>query len=55
MVGQFNDTQCSVTALIGGKLYQFRVKAANSEGQGEALVTESYTLAKDPWGKFLSV
>jgi len=45
------DTQCGVPGLEPGKRYKFRVKAVNSEGESEALVTDTDILAKDPFGK----
>ena len=45
------DTQFGVTGLKAKRKYKFRVKAVNSEGKSEPLVTEKETLAKDPWSK----
>ena len=48
MVG---DTQCGVPGLEPGRKYKFRVKAVNEEGESAPLVSDTETLAKDPWGK----
>lgn len=45
------DTQCGVPDLEPGKKYKFRVKAVNSEGESEPLVTDTEITAKDPFGK----
>lgn len=45
------DTRCGVPGLEAGKKYKFRVKAVNSEGESEPLVTDSEITAKDPFGK----
>lgn len=41
--------ECDVTGLNEGKDYQFRVKALNSEGESEPLVTDEPTTAKNPY------
>lgn len=46
------EPEADVTGLNEGKDYMFRVKAVNSEGESEPLVTESATTAKNPFGKF---
>lgn len=46
------DTQCGVPDLVPGKKYKFRVKAVNSEGESEPLVTDTEILAKDPFGEY---
>lgn len=43
------NPEAEVTGLNEGKEYQFRVKAVNSEGESEPLVTEQATLAKNPY------
>lgn len=45
------DTQCGVPDLEPGKKYKFRVKAVNSEGESEPLVTDAEVTAKDPFGR----
>ena len=45
------DTQCEVPGLEPGKRYKFRVKAVNSEGESEPLVSDNEILAKDPYGQ----
>lgn len=49
------DTQCGVPNLEVGKKYRFRVKAINSAGESEPLLTSDEILAKDPWGIFCSL
>ena len=44
------DLQCGVPGLEPKHKYMFRVKAVNNEGESEPLVTDTETLAKDPWG-----
>ncbi|RZF42380.1 hypothetical protein LSTR_LSTR004188 [Laodelphax striatellus] len=44
-----NKTEAEVTGLEPGKKYQFRVKAANEEGEGEPLETSAAILAKNPY------
>lgn len=41
--------EADVTGLNEGKDYQFRVKAVNSEGESEPLVTDVPTTAKNPY------
>lgn len=41
--------EAEVAGLIEGKDYQFRVKAVNSEGESEPLVTDVPTTAKNPY------
>lgn len=41
--------EADVTGLNEGKDYQFRVKAVNSEGESEPLVTDTPTTAKNPY------
>lgn len=43
--------EADVTGLVEGKDYQFRVKAVNSEGESEPLVTETATTAKNPFSE----
>lgn len=40
-----------IKGLQEGHEYEFRVKAINEEGESEPLVTDSTTLAKNPYGK----
>lgn len=47
-----SDTQCGVPGLKPMRKYKFRVKAVNSEGQSEPLVTDKEILAKDPYGEY---
>ena len=49
-----DDTQVGCPDLIPKKKYKFRVKAVNSEGESEPLVSTGEILAKDPWSKFLN-
>ncbi|CAG2106083.1 unnamed protein product, partial [Medioppia subpectinata] len=42
-------TDFQVTGLTPGKFYQFRVKAINSEGESDPLVTTEPILAKNPY------
>lgn len=49
------DPECDVTGLNEGKDYMFRVKAVNSEGESEPLVTEGATTAKNPFGKLSTI
>lgn len=44
--------EADVTGLNEGKDYLFRVKAVNPEGESEALVTDTATTAKNPYGEF---
>lgn len=48
------EPECDVTGLNEGKDYMFRVKAVNSEGESEPLVTESATTAKNPFGTIIT-
>lgn len=41
--------EAEVPGLTEGKEYQFRVKAVNAEGESEPLVTETGTIAKNPY------
>lgn len=41
--------EAEVPGLTEGKEYQFRVKAVNAEGESEPLVTETGTVAKNPY------
>lgn len=41
--------EADVPGLTEGKEYQFRVKAVNAEGESEPLVTETGTIAKNPY------
>lgn len=50
-VGRTSDTEMDVKGLQEGHEYEFRVKAVNEEGESEPLVTDSTTLAKNPYGK----
>lgn len=43
--------EADVTGLNEGKDYQFRVKAVNSEGESEPLVTDVPTTAKNPYSE----
>lgn len=45
--------EADVSGLNEGKDYLFRVKAVNPEGESEALVTDTATTAKNPYGEFL--
>lgn len=47
----FQGLEAEVPGLTEGKEYMFRVKAVNSEGEGEPLETDTATLAKNPFGK----
>ena len=47
------DTQTGVPGLKPNHKYKFRVKAVNSEGASEPLVSLKDIDAKDPWGNFL--
>ena len=49
------DTQCGVPDLEPGHKYKFRVRAVNAEGISEPLETEKEELAKDPFGKKVSI
>lgn len=44
--------EADVTGLNEGKDYLFRVKAVNPEGESEALVTDTATTAKNPYGEY---
>ncbi len=46
------DTQCGVPGLEAKRIYKFRVKAVNSEGESSPLITDTETLAKDPYGMY---
>ena len=48
-VGKTKTPGFKVTGLEPGHQYKFRVKAVNSEGPGEELVTEKPILAKNPY------
>ena len=45
------EPEAEVDGLNEGHEYLFRVKAANSEGEGEPLETMTPTLAKNPYGE----
>ena len=45
------ETELEVKGLQEGHEYEFRVKAINEEGESEPLITESTTVAKNPYGK----
>lgn len=44
-----DETQMEVTGLEPGHKYQFRVRAANEEGESDNLETDTAILAKDPF------
>lgn len=46
-----SDTEMDVKGLQEGHEYEFRVKAINEEGESEPLVTDSSTIAKNPYGE----
>lgn len=50
-VGRTSDTEMDVKGLQEGHEYEFRVKAINEEGESEPLVTDSSTIAKNPYGE----
>ncbi|PAV56317.1 hypothetical protein WR25_15732 isoform E [Diploscapter pachys] len=47
--GRVTDTKAQVTNLQPGHEYKFRVKAVNKEGESDPLVTDTATLAKNPY------
>lgn len=47
--GTSKTPEAEVTGLSEGHEYQFRVKAVNSEGESEPLVTEAAIIAKNPY------
>jgi len=47
--GRATDTKTQVTNLQPGHEYKFRVKAVNKEGESDPLVTDTTTLAKNPY------
>ena len=47
------DNELDVKGLKEGHDYKFRVKAVNSQGESEPLVTDNATHAKNPFGIFL--
>lgn len=48
-IGKVTECECPVKGLTEGKLYRFRVKAVNAQGESEYLTTTKDTLARDPW------
>lgn len=54
-VGTTKTPEMEVEGLVPGKEYKFRVKAANAEGESDPLETDAPTLAKNPYGKLLSI
>jgi hypothetical protein len=51
-IGKTTKPEFKVTGLEPGHQYKFRVKAINSEGPSEELVTDKPILAKNPYGVF---
>ncbi|XP_076356740.1 twitchin-like [Tachypleus tridentatus] len=49
LVTTTREPEAEVTGLIPSKEYKFRVKAVNSEGESDALETETTVLAKNPY------
>uniref|UniRef100_A0A0N5AQN4 non-specific serine/threonine protein kinase n=1 Tax=Syphacia muris TaxID=451379 RepID=A0A0N5AQN4_9BILA len=47
--GKTDGTEAVVNNLQPGKVYQFRVRAVNKEGESDPLATEDGTLAKNPY------
>ena len=48
-IGKVQECTCPSKGLTEGKLYRFRVKAVNAQGESEYLTTIKDTLARDPW------
>ncbi len=46
-----DQTECGVRGLQDGHDYMFRVKALNSEGESDPLLTDKAIKAKDPYSK----
>ena len=53
--GRTKENTFKVDNLQKGKLYKFRVKAINAEGDSDPLETDQATLAKNPYGNHTDI
>lgn len=51
--GRCKEPNLTVSNLIPGQEYTFRVSAVNSEGESEPLVADHSIIAKNPFGKII--